>query len=722
MANAIRNYNPDFDEKLLKEAYYFGRKAHWGQKRASGEPYFSHPCEVALIAARELKLDLTSVIVSLLHDVAEDTDFTIEDIREKFGNNIAENVIGVTKLSKRYFSSPSARAASNFRKMIIAMAKDIRVILVKLCDRLHNMRTLKYLNEEKRKRIASDTLEIYAPLAHRLGINKVYYELEDLSLRYLDAEFYKSLKKQMTKKRKEREAEIIALEQQIVMALKECQIVAEIQGRPKHFYSIYTKMKDKHIALDSLDDLVGIRIVTKSVDACYSALGLLHKNWRPVPNRFKDYIAVPKSNNYQSLHTTLIHQSGEPFEVQIRTEAMHEIAERGVAAHWEYKVKEGKMNVDIKKTYAWLQQLIEWYQDVHNAGEFMNTVKLELFSKLVFCFTPAGDIFELRQGATPLDFAYHVHTEVGNRCKGAKVNGNIVPLNYELKNGDIVKIITSKNPKKPPSNWLNLVKTPTAIKKIRAALKREMRDEYIAKGVTILQGNLRKLGATSEQVGLIKSNRFLSIAQKLGFSSSTELFLGVGNGELNPTTILSKIFPDLEVEEDKEKKPKKKIPAKTRKTKSPSCVLVNGDDSFLVRISKCCHPVPGDGIVGYITKGKGVSVHRHGCTNLQYHLNNEMNREVSVEWTAESFKAIPGNKEVFQFSFTIETKDKPGILTTMTKIISGEGINIVSMKAFTKGPMGYLVFHVQVQNLLISRRLIKLISKQPDVYKAYRID
>ncbi|MBI3039226.1 bifunctional (p)ppGpp synthetase/guanosine-3',5'-bis(diphosphate) 3'-pyrophosphohydrolase, partial [bacterium] len=526
LIEAVKLYNPDGNFERIEKAFRFAELHHKDQFRASGESYFIHPEAVAMIVATELKLDITSVCAALLHDVVEDTSVTLQDIESSFGATVSKLVEGVTKLNKIFFSSAKAAQAVNFRKMLFAMINDVRVILIKLADRLHNLRTLQFLPPVKQKMVAKETMDIYAPLAHRLGINKIKTQLEDLSFKFLQPENYKEISDFLSSKGFEGEAKLEEAMDQVRKHIKEVHIDAKISGRPKQIFSIWGKMQKHNIQLEGLYDILGIRILTKSVKDCYGALGIVHKFWKPIPGRFKDYIAVPKSNLYQSLHTTVIFD-GKPLEVQIRTEEMHSIAEEGIAAHWDYKSESNKEGTpDFKSKLSWLRNLIDWYKDVKDDSEFMETVKVELFQYNVYVFTPKGDVIELPQGSTPVDFAYSIHTDVGHRCAGCKVNGHIVPLEYTLQNGDIVSVITSKTQKGPSRDWLKFVQSTSAKKKIRSWLKKEFRGEYIVSGEKEFFDTLERMGATKEMEKQVKTNLFEEDLKNIGFPSLEELFAG----------------------------------------------------------------------------------------------------------------------------------------------------------------------------------------------------
>ena len=614
----IEQYNPQADMKQIIKAYNFAESAHEGQYRNSGEKFFIHPYNVAMILA-DLNMDTSTIIAGLLHDVLEDTDVTYETLAEEFGEEVANLVEGVTKLKKLNYKTKQESQAENLRKMVVAMAKDIRVIIIKLADRLHNMRTLEYMSDEKKKEKALETLEIYAPLAHRLGISKIKWELEDLSLRYLDPEGYYDLVDKVSKQRKEREAYIQFIIDMLKTKIDEMEIPCEISGRPKSFYSIYRKMVYQNKNFEQIFDLTAIRVIVDTVKDCYGVLGIVHTMWKPIPGRFKDYIAMPKPNMYQSLHTTVIGPQGEPFEVQIRTWEMHRTAEYGIAAHWKYK--EGTIKADnFDEKLTWLRQMLEWQKEMKDPKEFMESLKIDFFTDEVFVFTPKGDVINLPNGSTPIDFAYRVHTAVGNNCVGAKVDGRIVPLDYKLKNGNIVEVITSANSTGPSRDWLKIVKSSQAKSKIRQWFKREERDLNIVKGKDILEKEVKRQGYKLTE--MLKEDWLKSIASKLSLSSVDDLYAGLGYGSIT----LSQVIPKLkEFHKDYYKLRDEKnllesnsnVYAPKKENRFTQGVTVKGVDNIKVRFSKCCNPVPGDEIVGYITRGRGVSVHRKDCPNIK---------------------------------------------------------------------------------------------------------
>jgi guanosine-3',5'-bis(diphosphate) 3'-pyrophosphohydrolase len=708
---AIRGYNPEADLEVVRRGYNFAAEVHQGQARESGEPFLCHPLEVAHILTC-LRADGATVAAGLLHDVVEDTLTSIEQVREVFGEEIALLVDGVTKISKLSFRTRADRQAESLRKMVLAMSKDIRILLVKLADRLHNMRTLDPLEPDKRRMIAQETLDIYAPLAHRLGIAWIKWELEDLALRYLEPEVYHDLVSKVAKKRVEREGDITQVISILQGKLREAEVKARITGRPKHFYSIFRKMRDQGRTFDEIYDLTAIRIITRSVRECYAALGIVHSLWKPIPGRFKDFIAMPKSNMYQSLHTTVIGPKGEPVEIQIRTEEMHRTAEEGIAAHWRYK--EGKAHIEPSdKSFVWLRQLLEWQQDLKDPKEFMDTVKVDLFPEEVYVFTPKGDVRELPRGATPIDFAFTIHTDVGLRCVGAKVNGKIVPLRYELKNGDIVEIITSPN-HRPSKDWLKIVKTSRARNKIRQWIKNEQRDRSISLGRDICEKELRKIGKAPAR--FLKSENLQEVAERFGFQSEDDLYAAVGYGKVSARQLISKLVPaeDLqalrELEEGREKKAERES-----KPRAEEGVKIAGVEDVLVKFAKCCNPLPGDEIVGFITRGRGISIHTADCPNAQQ-LLCDSDRKIKVEWDSErrGFHQVKIKVLIGQ--------DRPGVLAEISSAISSTNINIAEAEIkVTEDRMGKNTFLLEVSDLKQLQAAISAIKKIEGVIGVERV-
>ena len=671
----IHTYLTDDECDQVLKAFELADKAHEGQFRASGEPYIMHPLAVADILAH-LQIDHITLMAALMHDVVEDTSYSKEDLEEMFGSEVAFLVDGVTKLNQFQYETKEDRQMENYRKMILAMAKDVRVVVIKLGDRLHNMRTLKHMRSDKQKRIAKETLEIFAPLAHRLGIFNVKWELEDLSFRYLEPEKYYDLVDQMKQKRQVREDIVNDTMRQLTKALSEAHIKADIKGRPKHFYSIYKKMKKDNRDLSQIYDLLAVRVIVDSIPDCYAVLGIAHSLWKPLPYRFKDYISMPKSNMYQSLHTTVIGTMGQPVEIQIRTWEMHRVSEYGVAAHWRYK--EGNKNGDkeFDQKVAWLRQVLEW-QDTSNPTELVNALKLDVFSGEVFVFTPKGDVVKLPIGSVPLDFAYRVHTDVGHHCVGAKVNGKIVPLDYTLQNGDIVDIITSKTGR-PSLDWLNIVGSSESKSKIRNWFKRENKAENIEKGLEALEKEAKRLNHNWKE--LCADNRLQHVTKQLKAGTEEEMFAACGYGGIPVSTVLLRLIElykkSKEVEESKRSTEQiiEKLKSQgQKKTKNGTGVLVKGEAGVMVRMAKCCNPVPGDDIIGYITRGRGVSIHRCDCPSMG-HSPEDLERMIEVSWDGSS-------GESFHVGIDIQAYDRAGILMEVMAVLSELKITITNINA-----------------------------------------
>ena len=671
----IHTYLTDDECNQVLKAFELADKAHEGQLRASGEPYIMHPLAVADILAH-LQIDHITLMAALMHDVVEDTSYSKEDLEEMFGSEVAFLVDGVTKLNQFQYETKEDRQMENYRKMILAMAKDVRVVVIKLGDRLHNMRTLKHMRSDKQKRIAKETLEIFAPLAHRLGIFNVKWELEDLSFRYLEPEKYYDLVDQMKQKRQAREDIVNDTMSQLTKALGEAHIKADIKGRPKHFYSIYKKMKKDNRDLSQIYDLLAVRVIVDTIPDCYAVLGIAHSLWKPLPYRFKEYISMPKSNMYQSLHTTVIGTMGQPVEIQIRTWEMHRVSEYGVAAHWRYKEGNKNGDKDFDQKVAWLRQVLEW-QDTSNPTELVNALKLDVFSGEVFVFTPKGDVVKLPIGSVPLDFAYRVHTDVGHRCVGAKVNGKIVPLDYTLQNGDIVDIITSKTGR-PSLDWLNIVGSSESKSKIRNWFKRENKAENIEKGLEALEKEAKRLNYNWKE--LIADNRLQQVTKQLKAGTEEEMFAACGYGGIPVSTVLLRLIElyKKSKEAEESKRSTEQIIAKLKSqgpktTKNGTGVLVKGEAGVMVRMAKCCSPVPGDDIIGYITRGRGVSVHRSDCTSLG-HTPEDLERMIEVSWDGSS-------GESFHVGIDIQAYDRNGLLMEVMAVLSELKITITNINA-----------------------------------------
>ena len=704
----IQGYNPDADVDLLRRAYIFSAKVHQGQTRLSGETYLNHPIEVAAILAN-LKLDAATVAAGLLHDTIEDTTATPKELKEMFGEEVAGLVDGMTKLSRIELQSREQREAENFRKMIVAMARDIRVILIKLADRLHNMRTLRSLPPEKQKRIAQETLDIYAPIANRMGISRIKIELEDLSFMYLEPEAYEDLVRKVNQRRIERESYINELIEVMKQQLGEHGYKGEVKGRPKHFYSIYQKMQKQGIAFEDIYDLIAIRIITDTKVNCYAILGLIHSLWTPVPGRFKDFIGVPKSNLYQSLHTTIIGPKGERVEFQIRTDEMHRLAEEGIAAHWRYKEKSAISQRD-EQQYAWLRQLLEWQKDVPDAKEFMETVKGDLFPDVVYVFTPRGDVKELPMGSTPVDFAYSVHTDIGHQCVGAKVNGKIVPLKHELRNGDKVEV-TTQTGHTPSRDWLKYVKTSRAKTRIKAWLKTEERRRSMLLGKELLEKELRKHELSPSK--FFKSEELLGVVKELSQNTIEDLLAAIGYGKVSALLVANKLAPD-KVHIEPVSKPKRSFFKRAKPASVSGGMKINGMDNMLIHLSKCCNPVPGDKILGFITRGRGVAIHTVDCTNVS-DLTFDKERLVEVSWGDLQAGA-------HAVKISVQTKDKPGLLASVSSSISAAEANITHAEVTTnEDRQAMLNFTIDIRDVEHLNRIIKNIEAIKGVIDVKRI-
>lgn len=663
MADLLVKLRKTYPDKYaeIKKAYDFAKAAHEGQKRSSGEDYFVHPCAVVEILA-DFGFDSSTVIAAFLHDVLEDTDVTDEQLQQEFGMEIFSLVEGVTKLDKLQFVNREEAQAENFRKIFVAMAKDLRVIIIKLADRLHNMRSLQFLEPDRQKRIAQETLDIYAPLAGRLGISFFKCELEDLAMKYLLPDEYHYITENVSKKRTERQGFLDTICDQIRLKLKEMGIKGEVNGRPKHFYSVYKKMHKLHIDIDQIYDLLAVRIIVDTVKDCYTMLGEIHTMWKPIPGRFKDYIAMPKANNYQSLHTTVVTPFGETFEIQIRTFEMHKIAEYGVAAHWKYKEGTTGNDSELDVKVKWLREVMDAQKDIDGAKEFMDAVKINVFEDEVFVFTPKGDVFDLPVGSTPVDLAYKIHSAVGNKCVGAKVNKKIVPLNTKLMTGDIVEILTSNSAKRPSFDWLKFVRTASARSKIRAYFKKENKEENIQRGKEMLEREARRRGYDLDEV--FTQEAIDTLLKRHAIATENDLYAAVGFGGLTTSQVLTKLLDSFR------KETPQPAPTTPRK-RSKNGVLINGNANFTVHFSQCCSPVPGDSIIGYISRGRGVSIHRIDCPNVK---GMEDERLIPASWDTD------GN-ESYNATIVLNTVNKGGLLATITTVISNAKLQIVGVNA-----------------------------------------
>ena len=678
LIDMIKSYQPKADFDLIERAYLVAAEGHQGQTRISGEPYINHPLHVAEILA-ELHLDDETIAAAILHDVVEDTLFTLEEVSDMFGSEIADLIDGVTKLGKIPFMSKEEQQLETYRKMFLAMAKDIRVIMIKLADRLHNMRTLKFMREDKRQRIARETMEVYAPLANRLGINSIKWELEDLSLRYLEPEIYYDLVENVKQKRRERQNFISEAVRQVEEEFDDLDMHVSISGRAKHFYSIYKKMMRDHKDINEIYDLSAVRILVDTVKDCYNVLGIIHAKWKPIPGRFKDYIAMPKSNGYQSLHTTVM-ALGYPLEIQIRTFAMHKISEFGVAAHWKYKESGKSVNASssFDEKMAWLHHMIDLQEEISDPKEYLEALKVDIFSDEVFVFTPGGDILSLPQGSNPIDFAYRVHTEIGHHCVGAKVNGKIVPLEYKLHNGDIVEVITNKSSQGPSRDWLNIVASSDTRSKIRAWFKKENREENIVTGLEIIEREVKKFGYSPKE--LLKNHRLNEIAKRLNIASENDLLAMLGYGGISTQGIITKLVEIHNKDIQSQTSPEvsallseiKQRPKNGNQRKTSHGILVEGESGFFVRLAKCCNPIPGDSISGYITRGRGVSVHRSDCPNI---LNGtDIERMIEVSWDVSTDREYTVEVEII-------CNDKSGVLAQLLAMPAELKLNIHSVHA-----------------------------------------
>ena len=716
---AVEEYNPEANIAMILKAYEVASKAHENQIRISGEAYISHPLHVALILT-ELHIDDVTIAAAILHDVVEDTIFTIEEMEEMFGPEVAMLIDGVTKLGKIQFKSKEEQQLETYRKMFLAMAKDIRVILIKLADRLHNMRTLKYMREDKQKRIASETLEVYAPLANRLGIFNIKWELEDLCLRYLEPETYYELVEKVNQKRAERQDFIDASIERIQKEFDKVHLVGEIKGRAKHFYSIYRKMKKTQKDISDIYDLSAIRVLVNTIPECYSVLGIIHAMWKPLPGRFKDYIAVPKPNGYQSLHTTVITENAMPLEIQIRTFAMHTVSEYGIAAHWKYKEAGNKSvgaNSEYDQKLSWLRQMITLQKEFSDPREYFEALKIDIFTDEVFVYTPRGDVINLPVGSIPIDFAYHIHTDIGHHCVGAKVNGKIVPLEYKLRNGDIVSIITNQQNAGPSPDWLNIVASSATKTKIRQWFKKQRREENIQRGQELLEAEAKHLGYNFKD--LCKSERLEQVAEKMNIQSVDDLLASIGYGGITVSGILSKLIAyykkDIQdvVPPDITKMLEKIKPRNVKKSSSHG-ILVEGESGFLVHLAKCCNPIPGDQIIGYITRGRGVSVHRADCPNILRE-GNDLKRVIDVNWDINTDQAYPVTIE-------ISCSDRQGILNNILACLSDAKINIgnISSRTDAASKTAYITITFQTKNIARAEQLMNTLRRTKDVYQVRR--
>ena len=708
---------------MVDKAYNLAFEAHKEQKRDSGEPYIIHPIEVATILA-ELGMDTSTIVAGLLHDVIEDTEYTYDDIKNLFGEEVANLVSGVTKITKMEYKSKEEQQADNFRKMLLAMADDIRVIIIKLADRLHNMRTLKYRKKEKQKKTAMETLDIYAPLAHRLGISKIKWELEDLSFRYIHEEEYYNLVKQVAEKRAEREIYIKNIIEEMYNKLEEAGIDSDIDGRPKHFFSIYKKMVNKNKSIEQIFDLTAIRVLVNTVKDCYEVLGIVHTIYKPIPGRFKDYIAMPKPNMYQSLHTTVIGPQGKTFEIQIRTFEMHRTAEYGIAAHWKYK--EGDNNGETKEKnfeskLVWLRDMLEFQKETADAQEFIEGFKIDLFTDEIFLFTPKGVVIDLPNGATPIDFAYRIHTDIGNKCVGAKVNGKIVPLDYKLKTGEIVEVLTSNNAKGPNMDWLNIAKSNQAKSKIRSWFKKAKKEENISKGKELFEKELKKQGVHFADIA--KGETYEKFVKRNNINGMDDLYALIGLGAISASSFIWKLKDENQSKDEKviEENTNKIIEdniskAQRNKIDQTVGITVKGVDNLMIRFAKCCNPVPGDDIMGYITKGRGISVHRADCGNLKNLIMEDGDKVVDVSWGTSNGRAYIAEIQV-------KAEDRSGLLTDIMGIISELNLQLNALNAKSaKGSMAYVNIKVKIDTVELLKDFMKKIRHLKGIIDVYRVN
>ena len=714
----VKGYAPNSNTDIIYVAYRFAAAAHKGQLRRSGAPYIDHPVQIAYIAA-ELEMDVGAIAAALLHDVIEDTPYTFEDVKAFFGTGIAEIVDGVTKLRKLQYNTREEQQVENLRKMFLAMAKDIRVVIIKLIDRLHNMRTLKYMKPDRQLAISKETLDVYAPLAHRLGISKIKSELEDLSLKYLDPVAYEEIRESINQKRGEREEFVSDIIKMLRKRLDELNIKAEVTGRAKHFYSIFRKMYAQNKSIDELYDLFAVRIIVDTIPECYTVLGMVHDMFTPIPMRFKDYIAMPKPNMYQSLHTTVIGPNGTTFEIQIRTWEMHKVAEEGIAAHWKYKEgKSGASEMDSK--LEWVRKLLETQVDIIDTDDFMNTLKIDLFSDEVFAFTPNGKVISLPSKSTVIDFAFAIHSQIGYKMSGAKVNGRIVPHNYILENGDIVEILTSASVKGPSRDWLKIVKTPQAKNKINQWLKRECRDENIIHGKELVDRELRRVSLSHSQ--LFRPEWLQLMYKKYNFNSLDDIYASIGYGGLSAQKVVLRLR-DLYNHEKKQNpelaatEQEKRAQAQKKRRQHSNGIEVVGLDNCLVRLSRCCNPVPGDEIVGFITKGRGVSVHRADCPNMQPSALSEedKNRFIEVKWAE-------GEESNYIATLQVDADNRPGMMMAVSGVISDMKINCMTVSAKpAKGGYSTMTFGLEIKDAAIVTKAINKIKAVPGVLSVSRL-
>lgn len=715
----IKEFNPNYDLHLIAKAFDVAAEMHEGQLRRSGEKYLIHPLEVAKILAG-LGMDEETIVAGLLHDVIEDTSYTDEMLTEEFGEQITLMVEGVTKLASLKFETKEERQAESLRKMFLAMSKDIRVLIIKLADRLHNLRTINYMSEKKIKSKCQETLDIYAPLASRLGIFTMKFELEDTAMKYLYPKEYADISRKVNTKKSERQEMIDKVLEEIRETLDDMDIHYETYGRSKHFYSIFRKMRDQHKSIDEIFDLMAVRVIVDTVKDCYAVLGVVHTMWTPIPGRFKDYIAMPKPNMYQSLHTTVMGDNGSPFEIQIRTYEMHRVAEYGIAAHWKYKEGISKNREEMK--LSWLRQALEWQKDTNNPTEFLDALKVDLFINEVYVFTPAGDVMELPAGATPLDFAFKIHTDIGAKCIGARVNGKMVPIDHQLDNGDIVEIITSPNASGPSIDWLKIAKSSTARTKIRQWLKKQDKSDNVDKGKNTLDKYIRRKGY--DPAVTMKNAFLLRVAKDMGFADAEEFYTQIANGGTLVNKAANALFALYDEEQSQESKKKEntvenltgatKPKRQKDKTKANLGVVVEGMDDLMLRMSKCCNPVPGDEIIGYITKGRGISVHRTDCVNIISLAPDERDRLINVEWDTRKGTS-------YEADITVVAEDRKGLFSDLSKVCESMDVHIsgVNTKKSGEGELT-IILTLSIENIDQMQKLLRTLKGTQGVISVYR--
>ena len=707
ITSQILSYHPKANIELVEKAYVYSAKVHQGQIRLSGEPYLSHTLEAAYILA-QMKMDVVCIVAGLLHDTIEDTNVELDDIQRLFGEETANIVDGVTKISKMQFTSHKHRQAENIRKMILAMSSDIRVILVKFADRLHNMRTLGFQPPEKQRLIASETLDIYSPLAGRMGINWIKSSLEDLCLYYLEPEIYKTIKSEVAQRKSERDRFLKEIQQLLLDKLSEFNINATIKSRDKHFYSIYKKMLDQNLTVNQVYDIMAFRVLVNSIKECYEALGHIHSMWKPVQGRFKDYISVPKANMYQSLHTTVIGPLGQRMEVQIRTWEMNRVAEEGIAAHWRYKEGSVASKTD-EKQFAWLRQLMEWQKNLQDPAEFLESVRMNLFPDDVYVFTPGGDVKTFPKGATPIDFAYSIHSEVGEKCMGAKVNGKMVPLRSKLKNGDIIEIITSSK-QHPSKDWLEFVKTPRAKTKIRQWINNQEKEESINLGRNFLEKALEQVHMSIANI--TKSDQLSAIAKELSFHSVEDLVAQIGLGKVSPRQVIGRLRLKLGIKEEKPAGLVSKMVDRIKRRRDDHGINVKGVSDMLVRFANCCHPIPGDAVIGFITRGRGITIHHKNCSHI---LKADPDRLVELSWE-------PSKEDVYLAKIRVTSVERKGVLADVSNIITQKDANIIQADVkTTMDNKGIALFTIEVENSKQLQDIMGAIKKVKNVLIAERL-